>query len=71
MLGRAAARVPTHNLEKLGANLEHRVQRQIRVLRHEADAAAANSLVELGLAERQQVFAGKADLTGFGAYAGR
>ena len=67
----AATGVPTHELEKLGADLEHRVQRQIRVLRHESDAAAADSPVELGLAEGQQVFAGKPNLAGFEAHAGR
>ena len=58
-------RMPAHDLEKLRADLEDRVQRQIRVLRDEADAAAADAPVQLALAERQQVFAGKADLAGF------
>ena len=57
--------MPAHDFEELRADPEDRVQRQIRVLRDEADAAAADAPVQLALAERQQVVAGKADLAGF------
>ena len=36
-------RMPAHDLQQLGPDLEDRVQRQIRVLRDKADAAAADA----------------------------
>ena len=43
--------VPAHDFQQLAADLEHRIQGQIRVLRHKADAAAADVTPEIGFAE--------------------
>src|SRR5882672_5351946 len=56
--------MPTHDLKQLRADLEDRVQSQIRVLRHKTDAAAANAAVEVSLGQVEQFLAGKPDLTG-------
>jgi hypothetical protein len=51
-------------LEHLGADLEHRIEREQRILRDEADAARAHARVQLLLGEDQQVLAFEPDLAG-------
>src|SRR5271165_4943495 len=62
-------RVPTHDLQQLASDLKDRVQRQVRILRDEADAAAPNAAVQVLLGQSEQVPALKADdpILDFGA----
>ena len=57
-------RVPAHDLEHLSADLEHRIERQQRILRNEADPAGTDAVVQLGFGEGQQVLALEPDLAG-------
>src|SRR5215471_1294816 len=64
-------RMPSHDFKQLCADLENWVERQIRILRHEADAAAADAPIEVGFRQVEKVFAVEQDGAGLDHYTSR